>query len=172
MNRKNQTLAITAIMLVALFVNAAPLPEGTPAPDAKLRTYFGPRIKLSKYEGKPVVLNFWASWCGPCRTELPDLVEASEAYGSEVVFIGAVVNSNRGDILSLVNRHKIRYPIGIADRKMVQEWNVSTLPATFVLDANHEVVWSTSSTVSASTLDWVIQNHVEVDDPSRSLGRS
>ncbi len=161
MHFKNTTLIITLITLVALFVNAAPLPEGTPAPDAKLRSYFGPRINLSRYEGKPVVLNFWASWCGPCLAELPALVEASETYNSEVVFIGAVVDSNRKDILPLINRHKIRYPVGVADRRTMLEWNVSAVPATFVLDENHDVVWSTNGAISASTLDWVIETHLK-----------
>lgn len=55
--------------------------------DFSMYDYDGKEIKLSSFEGKPMVINFWASWCGPCKTELPDFQDAYETYGEEVEFL-------------------------------------------------------------------------------------
>ena len=62
-------------------------PETIPAPDVKFTDADGNEVKLSDYFGKPIVFNLWASWCGPCKMEMPHFAKAMEEYGDDVHFI-------------------------------------------------------------------------------------
>ena len=66
---------------------SAPESNGTPAPDITVLNSDGEEVKLSDFFGKPIVLNFWASWCPPCKAELPDFDEACKAYEGKVTFL-------------------------------------------------------------------------------------
>jgi len=156
MKTRNTTVAVAIMLMVAIMAQATGLRRGTPAPEMNLTPYKGEAFDLSAFEGQPVVINFWASWCGPCRAELPELAMVAKAHESEVAFVGAVVNSSKRDILPLIRRSKVKYPNAVADSLTTEAWNVTSLPATFVLDADHNVVWSTSSKVNAKTLERVI----------------
>ena len=61
--------------------------ETTPAPDFTVLDYDGKEVKLSAFKGKPVVLNFWASWCGPCKSEMPDFNEIYQEYKDQICFM-------------------------------------------------------------------------------------
>ena len=79
-----------------------------------LKDASGERVRLSDYRGKVVVLNFWATWCGPCLDEMPMLVEMEKEYGSRgVVFVGASLDDARtsGQIPDFLARYRVKYPI-------------------------------------------------------------
>jgi len=99
----------------ATYVSSAPAPvAGAPAPDFTLKTLGGDAVTLSKFRGEPVLINFWASWCVPCRLETPDLVRAYEQHKSEgLVLLG--VNLTAQDTLpeaeAFTKEFKISYPV-------------------------------------------------------------
>jgi cytochrome c biogenesis protein CcmG/thiol:disulfide interchange protein DsbE len=93
--------------------------QGAPAPLAELHGQAnqllggGPdafKVRLAKLEGHPVVVNKWASWCGPCRAEFPDFQKLSVKYGKRVAFIGVDGNDNRDDAKKFLEEYPVSYP--------------------------------------------------------------
>lgn len=118
------------------------LPEPRPAPEFEMALMNGEgSVTLEELEGKTVVLNFWASWCGPCREEMPALQEMSEASGDDVVFVGVgAKNDDQEDAEAFVEEFGITYPIGrdteggdALGGRMEQEYGVPGYPATFFI---------------------------------------
>jgi cytochrome c biogenesis protein CcmG, thiol:disulfide interchange protein DsbE len=97
-------------------------------------------LSLESLRGKPVVLNFWASWCSPCKDEAPLLQEASERWGDRVSFVGIDVKDFRGDARAFVERFGITYP-NVYDGKgsTIGRYGVTGYPETYFLDAEGRV---------------------------------
>lgn len=95
---------------------------------------------LQQWSGeKPVVINFWASWCGPCRYEMPDLVKLEEKYRDDVVFYGVNVTSTdtMPNVLAFVDEYSVKYPILLDERGAVANaYGVIGIPTTFFIDKN------------------------------------
>lgn len=109
---------------------------GRVAPDFTLPTVDGGQFVLREQRGKPVVLNFWASWCGPCQRELPAIQRAAEHYGDSVVFAGI----DQGETLELVQayaeQHGLTFTIPLdGNGDIGYDYNVKGLPTTFFIDA-------------------------------------
>ena len=110
---------------------------GLPAPDFSLPTLDGGEFTLSELRGKPVVLNFWATWCIPCQRELPALQRAAEQYEDAVVFAGV----DQGETVEAVQRYldglDVTFTIPMDDRGDVgNQYNIKGLPTTYFIDAN------------------------------------
>jgi cytochrome c biogenesis protein CcmG/thiol:disulfide interchange protein DsbE len=103
--------ASLSVAAAALLVSA----PAKPAPvDLSLTSLTGEKVHLRDLRGKPVLVNFWATWCGPCREEMPMMVEAEKAWSPKgVVFIGASLDDRktRKDIIPFVNQFHINFPI-------------------------------------------------------------
>jgi cytochrome c biogenesis protein CcmG/thiol:disulfide interchange protein DsbE len=111
--------------------------ENVPAPDFALKDLQGKDIKLADYKGKVLVLNFWATWCPPCRAEIPDFVEAYAANKDKgLEILGLSVDRMTADkLLPFVNKAKINYPVVLADAKIVQDYEPGDyIPATIIID--------------------------------------
>jgi len=113
-----------------------------PAPDFKLTTLEGKALSLADYKNKVVLLNFWATWCGPCRAEVPDLVELQNKYKDQVQIIGLVVDDeDQAAIKAFVAEFGINYPVALAtDAMRLQYGGIPALPTSFVLDAQGRIV--------------------------------
>ena len=109
------------------------------APDFEVTTIDGDVIHLNALQGRPVVLNFWATWCGPCKTEAP----AFSRFASEnpdIPVIGLAVDSGSASrIRRTVRDRKITFPVAIADNALQRKYDISTLPTTVVLDKEGKV---------------------------------
>ena len=116
---------------------------GTPAaPDFTLERLDGKGdLTLASLRGKTVVLNFWASWCGPCKDETPLLQQASERWqGEDVVFVGVDVKDFRGDARKFLARYGVTYP-NVYDGKgsTVGRYGVTGFPETYFVDGEGNV---------------------------------
>lgn len=113
------------------------------APNFELYTLNSEPISLTDLRGKSIILNFWASWCPPCRAEMPDFQQASHEYSdSDLIILG--VNATNQDALIEVNRfiqnHEITFPILLdTDGTVSQDYQVHSLPTTFFIDKNGRI---------------------------------
>ncbi len=161
-------LFVAALVFAVLAVRGQnrPLEEGQPAPPLPLVSFDGAAWDLSRFAGKPVVLNFWGTWCPPCLQEMPHFARAAKAYGDDVVFIGASVNSPREDVFHVIERFGIPYPIAQVDGKTSARWNARSLPSTYLLDAEHRVRWSGTGALNRSGLEGLVEEHLGVPPPA------
>ncbi|MCG8392232.1 MAG: TlpA family protein disulfide reductase [Pseudomonadales bacterium] len=112
--------------------------EGEPAPDFTLKSLSGKNIKLSELRGTVVLLNFWASWCGPCRTEMPlldDLYREYRDYGFTV--LGVNLDENRDQADMLLDKVPVTFPVLFDPQNRTSEtYNVDAMPTTVLIDRN------------------------------------
>jgi thiol-disulfide isomerase/thioredoxin len=113
-----------------------------PAPDFKLTGLDGKPFTLAGAKGKVILLNFWATWCGPCRAEIPDLVELQNKYKDRLQILSLVVDDDDQDaIKKFVAESIINYPVAVAtDDIRIQYGGIAALPTSFVLDSEGRVV--------------------------------
>jgi len=113
------------------------------APDFTLQSLDGKTVRLSDFRGKPVVLNFWATWCGPCKIEMPWFVDLQKQYGpAGLQFLGvAMDDASTKDIAEFAESMKVNYPILIGKESVGDAYGgVQFLPETFYIDRNGKVV--------------------------------
>ncbi len=109
---------------------------GTKAPDFTLNSTTGKKIKLSDYKNKIVILDFWATWCPPCRKGIPDLIAIQKEFGSDVVVIGLSVDSDtKLDVPGFMQKQGINYPVVYADTGTVKSYGgIEAIPTSIVID--------------------------------------
>jgi thiol-disulfide isomerase/thioredoxin len=112
------------------------------APEFAVKGIDGGSVNLAASRGKVVLLNFWATWCGPCRMEVPDLVELQKKYQDRLQVIGLVIDDTDEDaVRKFAKRYSINYPVAMAtDEMRVQFGGVPALPTSFIIDAQGRVV--------------------------------
>ncbi len=112
-----------------------------PAPDFELELFSGKTIKLSDFKGKkPVILNFWASWCGPCREEAPLLTKVGKEYADEVEFIGIVVNDSQKNAQAFIDEFGVPYVNGHDTSGIGPAYRVTGIPETFWIDKDGQII--------------------------------
>ncbi len=113
-----------------------------PAPDFNLTALDGKALTLAGSKGKVILLNFWATWCGPCRAEIPDLIELQNKYKERLQILGLVVDDDDQDaIKEFTEKFGINYPVALATNDIrMQYGGIVALPTSFVLDAEGRIV--------------------------------
>ena len=112
---------------------------GEPAPDFALANARDPErvVRLSDFRGTPVVLNWYASWCGPCRREIPDFQKAYAALDGEVVFLGVNLQEDAERALGLLEVFVAKYPALLdTDGAVAEHYRLLGMPTTFFIDAD------------------------------------
>ncbi len=124
-----------------------------PAPAITGPTLAGTQVSLRRYAGKPVVVNFFASWCAPCRTEAPQLTRVAQRFGDRVQVIAVANDDSRSGATHFIQKYGWTWPIvwdhslAIADR-----YNLLGQPDTFVIDQQGRIAWSHQGKVTSGTL--------------------
>lgn len=109
------------------------------APDFTVRTLEGDAITLSELRGSPVVINFWATWCGPCRQEVPAFSAFATAH-PEIPVLGLSVDDGPiSRVKRIVKEWSIAYPVAVVGEALQAQYDISTLPTTVVIDENGKV---------------------------------
>lgn len=128
--------------------------------DFTLMDLDGNEISLSDFNRKVLILNFWATWCPPCREEIPDFVEVYNEYESkDVQFIG-VSNEDISTLKSFVEDYDISYPILIDDANIMGKWGISAIPTTFVFDKNGQIIFKNVGMMSGEQLKNIIEDEL------------
>ncbi len=128
-----------------------------PAPDFTVYDGEGNAHKLSDFRGKPVILNFWASWCGPCKSEMPDFEEKYQAYGEQIHFL--MVNLTDGSqetvasASSFVEGQGYTFPVYFdTGMEAAMAYGVYAVPVTYFIDAEGNLVTYAQGALSAENL--------------------
>jgi cytochrome c biogenesis protein CcmG/thiol:disulfide interchange protein DsbE len=109
---------------------------GTIAPDFSLKNLDGEQVRLEELRGRPVVINFWASWCGPCELEMPAIQLRQERYAPDLVILGVNAGEPLDDARAFSNRLGLTFEILLDDHEEIQQlYRVLGLPTTFFIDA-------------------------------------
>ena len=137
-------LAVAAIGAGELFASrsARPVPRGTPAPAFTLRDTEGRDVSMASLRGKVVAVNFWATWCEPCREEIPDLARVYTANkGQCFEMLGLAEESGtRDEVVAAARKFGINYPVLLDDDgKVSDDFKVPAYPRTFLIDADGNV---------------------------------
>ena len=135
MKIKNLTLGLLVTVFAATSLASSDL-EGRPAPDFVLKSSTGENLRLSEYRGDVVMINFWATWCGPCRQEMPLLDELYGRY-HRVGFnlLGVNIDDDTERALRMVEELDLHFPVVFDTRKEVSRlYNVEAMPATILVD--------------------------------------
>jgi cytochrome c biogenesis protein CcmG, thiol:disulfide interchange protein DsbE len=156
--------SIVGMFVVAIIVVSAVTTSGAPASaarDAPVAPSFtltpltgsGQRISLSQYLGKPLIMNFWASWCPPCQQETPLLAQWYKQQHGRVSLVGLDENDSAADALKFAHAKGVTYPVGTDEAlAAANAYGVTGLPQTFFLNAKHHIVYHVYGAITEADL--------------------
>ncbi len=123
---------------------------------------------IASHKGKIVLVNFFATWCPPCREEIPGLVKVAENMANDVVVIGLSVDEDPRKLPDFVKSMKINYPLYLAELSLAQAFKVQTIPHNLVYDKNGKLVANTSGLVTEEELEQFIKVLLEDEANAKS----
>jgi peroxiredoxin len=139
-------LALSLALLVLLVAcekkeESAPLKKGGPAPDFALKDMGGELVRLSDLKGKVVLMEFWATWCPPCKMAIPELNELQARHeGSNLAILAISIDENREIVEDFMEENEMSFTVLYDDEGVVENYGVYTIPTTLVIDARGNVV--------------------------------
>lgn len=127
---------------------------GAKAPDFELKTITGEPAKLSSFKGKKVMLNFWATWCPPCKAEMPEIEQFYKQGNKDVVILAVNIDS-QNDVKGFADKNGITFPILLdTDGKVNSTYGILSIPTTYFIDRNGVIQ---NKYTGAMTLDMMKQ---------------
>ena len=138
MNRILTTVVVFMVTTVLLITScSSPAPQvGKQAPDFQLPNLEGRSISLSDFQGKPILLNFWATWCGPCRHEMPFIQAIFEEQSNNgLVMLAIDIGEPAPAVNNFLQSNNFSFPVLLdTDRDVAQDYNIRAIPTTFFID--------------------------------------
>lgn len=130
-----------------------PLKSGNKAPDFTAELIDGSTVTLSDFKGKPVIINFWATWCGPCVKEMPAFERLKENYGDEIGILAVNCGEDADTIKDFADANGYTFPIALDEEYQVSMlYPTNSIPYTVVIDGNGKVTHVSSGAVDADTM--------------------
>lgn len=129
----------------------------TPAPDFTMTDADGKTLTLADFKGKPVLLNFWASWCGPCASEMPDIQASWEENGNDVAFVIVNMTGMSGETeqsaKAFLAENNYTFPCYFdANNSAASAFGVSSIPQTYLINAEGDIIGAYMGAMDASVL--------------------
>jgi len=160
MNMSSRThLPVAVVMVLAVggaaCAQAKTEAEAVPAPEFSLQDLQGNALSLASYKGKVLVLNFWATWCPPCRREIPDFIEAYKEHQADgLEILGVSVDELSAEaVRDWVQKAGMNYPVAMATPKIIADYQPGNfIPATIVIDRGGRIRYRQSSLMDKGTL--------------------
>lgn len=129
------------------------------APDFSLEDINGKVVKLSDFKNKIVIIDFWATWCPPCRKGIPDLIELQNDYKKDLVIIGISLDrETKKDVPGFVKNYGINYPIVYGNQEVSQKYGgIQAIPTSFIIDKKGYIVETYVGLVPKSNYETIIK---------------
>ncbi|UCV10494.1 TlpA family protein disulfide reductase [Dechloromonas denitrificans] len=151
-------LAPLVFALFSTLTVAEEMPSSAPLFDATLNNLDDKPVALERYKGKPLVVNFWARWCGPCRAEIPELIKFRNAHKGKIEILGIGIEDKAEPAKEFAKAYEMDYPLFVAKEKgipLMQALGNSKggLPYTLFIDRNGQVVQKKMGLIKKADLD-------------------
>lgn len=166
MSRGRRTRAVLAVLTLLLAAcggdGTAGEAAGPTAPQLEFETFDGEVTSLAAYEGEPVVVNFWASWCGPCVAEMPEFETVHQDLQGEVRFLGLNTQDDRASADQLVERTGVTYDLALdPDGELFRAFEVFAMPSTYFVNERGEIAHQHSGIATEDQLRELIDEHLD-----------
>jgi peroxiredoxin len=146
--------------------------NGKAAPGFTLADLNGNKVSLASYKGRPLVVDFWATWCGPCKVEIPWFETLHDQYASQGLEILGVSTDDldrddpakmfteKRDIADFVSKMHMNYPVLLGEDAVEDKWGIDAMPTTFFIDRNGKIVASTVGLAPRAEIEADIQKAI------------
>jgi len=140
-HRRIRRLLCAAPLLICAAASASPVQPSLLAPDFTLRSMGGPNLRLNEQRGRVVMVNFWATWCAPCRQEMPHLVKLYDKYrDAGFVLLAVNIDDNARAATDLATKMGLTFPVLLdTDKAVTRLYDMGTMPATVIIDREGRV---------------------------------
>lgn len=172
------TFIVMALLTAISFVHGAdrtgrnsPDLSGKAAPDFALTNLSGQMVRLSGFKGKIILLDFWATWCPPCRKEIPDFIQLQKQYsGKDFTVLGVALDDEGASVVKpLVQKLGVNYPLVIGNTRVAAAYGgIQALPTAFLIGRNGKILNSFVGARDKSEWEQTIQRAVQQADQGQN----
>ena len=131
-------IILTWVLLVTGCTEPSVARVGGPAPDFRLENLDGKSISLSDFQGKPVLINFWATWCRPCVSEMPYIQQVHEGWSKRGLVVLAInIGESPSEVKKFLQTHNLSLPVLLdTEENAARKYNITGIPTTFFIDSD------------------------------------
>lgn len=136
-------ISILLVLILSIFSkdNIVYAAENKKAPGFSLADTNGKLVKLSDFKGKIVIIDFFATWCGPCRKGIPDLIDLQKEFGKKIVVIGISLDQQKNEVAPFIKKMGINYPVVFGTPEVAELYGgVDAIPHSFIIDKKGKIV--------------------------------
>ena len=131
MNRKILVFLTTIFLLMFSIASCSSKPENKSI-HLKIFTFEDLKKELHDNKTEVLVINFWATWCGACREEMPDLIQINDDFKGKIKLIGLALDESEDDVIKFISMSKVNFPIYLSSKKLSQHLMVNGIPVTYI----------------------------------------